>query len=179
MYNKKMRGKDLNFARCPVPNHAQGCGITDEMRTPGTRSRDMIEIRNQIEDGIEELNSDHRLPDEDERYNSYKSIDQVIEDMRSELSGDELKEFDDALEDGRKWVQSLSTEEKAKMFQVEPVASKCDTCKNHHGSLPSDDYPYPEHWCSKDHWSGLGPDEFLGNIIFEDPWKDCPDYTEE
>jgi len=48
----------------------------------------------------------------------------------------------------------------------------CDICK-HFAMDPGGTtlVPYPEYWCAKDHWEGLGPE-----TPENDPWKDCPDF---
>jgi hypothetical protein len=58
------------------------------------------------------------------------------------------------------------------------VAQKCDTCyyncAENASPYPDVGMPYPEFWCSKDHWEGLGYEPML-----IDYWAGCQDYEPE
>lgn len=55
---------------------------------------------------------------------------------------------------------------------------KCDDCNNMIGEGASIECPWPQVYCSKGHWEGLGPE-------YDDPnfgaghWEDCKDFEEK
>ena len=57
---------------------------------------------------------------------------------------------------------------------------RCNTCKyNIHIPGGTIDCPYPEDYCSKGNWDGIGPRDEEEELLFKskkDPWEDCKDY---
>lgn len=52
---------------------------------------------------------------------------------------------------------------------------KCDSCKNQCAIGASHDCPYPQIYCSKGHWEGLGDEGYCEHDAV-DLWKNCPDF---
>ncbi len=53
---------------------------------------------------------------------------------------------------------------------------RCDTCIHQQGEMANLEYPYPDVYCAKGHWEGLGdPDDPPED---GDPWADCIDFEE-